>query len=156
MPLNTSNFDDNIEEALRKAREAGQFDGLRGHGQPLRPDFDAKSPLEATLEAADYVPEWLVLAREIDARHAELAAQLARTHRWLVDQRAAAGDPATLDAQQRIAFLDTEAARARRSFRDGIVELNTRIAELNLKVPLPRFQRFAIDADAEIARLTSG
>ena len=32
------NFDRVIEEQLRKAREDGKFDNLRGHGQPLPND----------------------------------------------------------------------------------------------------------------------
>jgi hypothetical protein len=58
-----------------------------------------------------------------------------------------------LAARQPPAFVEDEWQRAQDGFRAEIGEVNRHIFEYNLEVPLPRFQRPPVDAQAEIAEV---
>jgi DnaJ family protein C protein 28 len=152
------NFDRVIEEQLRQAREAGKFDNLRGHGQPLALDDNpfedpAWSLAHDLLKKNGFRPDWL----EDDVSIREELAQARRSLLGARDRRAA--DLAALAGQsgaQAIKRRHTaeqawDTAQAR--FRARLGEINKQIFHLNLKVPSTRLQRLKLDVEAELAKL---
>lgn len=72
-------FEQIIEEKIREAIEAGQFDDLSGRGQPLDLTAYFATPAEvrlsySVLKSAGCVPEEVALRREIAALQTKLAA----------------------------------------------------------------------------------
>ena len=72
-------FDKIIEEKIRDAIEAGQFDNLAGRGQPLDLTAYFATPAEvrlgySVLKSAGCVPEEVALRREIAALQTRLGA----------------------------------------------------------------------------------
>src|SRR5213595_1709978 len=86
-----------VEEQLRKAREEGKFDNLRGHGQPLRLD---ENPFEDPtwqmandmLKKNGFRPEWLEddIANRQELENARQA--LTRSRDWQAAELAALGE----------------------------------------------------------------
>ena len=86
-----------VEEQLRKAREDGKFDNLRGHGQPLRLD---ENPFEDPawqmandmLKKNGFRPEWLeddiANRQELDAARRALT----RSRDWQAAELETLGD----------------------------------------------------------------
>jgi hypothetical protein len=65
-------FDKLVEEKIREAMRAGEFDNLAGRGKPidLRPYFDTPEDLRlaySVLKSAGVVPEEAELLKEIEA-----------------------------------------------------------------------------------------
>ena len=66
-----------VEEQVRRAIEAGEFDNLPGKGKPidLRPYFETPEDLRmaySVLKSNNFVPEEVELLREISAANAQL------------------------------------------------------------------------------------
>jgi hypothetical protein len=67
-----SSTQDLVEEQIRKARERGEFDNLKGKGQPLDLAENPYEPPELRmaykiLKDNDFAPFWIELGKEIDA-----------------------------------------------------------------------------------------
>jgi hypothetical protein len=65
-------FDKLVEEKIRAAMEAGEFDNLAGRGRPidLKPYFDTPEDLRlaySVLKSSGFVPEEAALLKEIEA-----------------------------------------------------------------------------------------
>lgn len=72
-------FDKLVEEKIREAMAAGEFDNLAGRGRPLdlRPYFDTPEDLRlaySVLKSSGFVPEEAELLKEIDALRTALSA----------------------------------------------------------------------------------
>ena len=139
----------NIEDHIRKAIEEGKFDDLPGKGKPIR--WDDNPFVEADwqlafrmLRDAGFALPWMETRKEIETNLETVRAILKRAWDWK-QQALAAGQPPV--------FVEDEWQRALKAFRDQIVEINHRIFEYNLEVPLPRFQRQPVDAEAEITEI---
>jgi len=70
-------FDKLVEEKIREAIDAGEFDNLAGQGKPidLKPYFDTPEDLRlaySLLKSSGFVPEEAQLMKEIDALKATL------------------------------------------------------------------------------------
>ena len=70
-----------IDEQVRKAIEAGEFDNLEGHGKPLdlRAYFETPEDLRlaySILKSNNFVPEEVELLKEIDALKTRLASSV--------------------------------------------------------------------------------
>jgi hypothetical protein len=152
------NFDRVVEEQLRKAREEGKFDNLRGHGQPLSLD---DNPFEdptwqlanEMLKKNGFRPEWLEDDVAVREQLAQARQALVRSRDWRAGELGALagrGDAAALERRHQV---EDEWQRAQARFRARVAELNKLIFHLNLKVPSARLQRLKLDADAELARL---
>ena len=155
--LNKDNFDDVFDEIIRKAQAEGKFDNLSGQGQPLRfrtnPNDPAGGVLDDVLKENHYVPEWLALRQEIDQTFQQLCQQVLQTESFVREGLNALTDRTDLPAAQERNFLYEERRRARHTFTIGALALNKKIAELNLKVPHPHFQRFALDPAEQLSKL---
>lgn len=136
----------NIEDHIRKAMEEGKFDDLPGKGKPIQwdenplvePDWQLAFRM---LRNAGFALPWMETRKEIEAQLETARATLKRAWEWT---QAGSGDG------QPPTFLDDEWQRVLGAFRAQIAEINKRIFNYNLDVPLPRFQRPPVDADAEI------
>jgi DnaJ homolog subfamily C member 28 len=136
----------NIEDHIRKAIEEGMFDDLPGKGKPIHwdenplvePDWQLAFRM---LRNAGFALPWMETRKEIEARLE--AARQSLKHAWEWRQTALAGG-------ERPAYVESEWQRALGIFREQIAEINHRIFDYNLEVPLPRFQRPPLDAEGEI------
>jgi DnaJ family protein C protein 28 len=136
----------NIEEQIRKAIEEGKFDDLRGKGQPIRwdenpfvdPDWQMAYHM---LRESGFALPWMETRKEIEAQLEAARAALKRAWAW--------GQSAMADGQS-TAFVEDEWRRSASAFREQIAAVNKRIFDYNLDVPLARFQRPPVDAEAEI------
>jgi DnaJ family protein C protein 28 len=120
-------FDQIVEEKIRAAIEAGEFDHLPGAGKPLQLEVNPYEPegwgaAFRLLKKNGYTLPWLEERQEIEQAVAQL-------RRWLEQ---AADDPAT-----------------RAAFADQVETLNRRILSYNLRVPRPVFQRNLLVVDQE-------
>ena len=134
----------NIDDHINKAIEEGKFDDLPGKGKPIRWDDNPFVEQEwqlafRMLRDAGFALPWMDTAKEIESQLEAARASLKRAWEWW---RANAGQPP--------AFVESEWQRALGVFRQQIAEVNHRIFDYNLEVPLPRFQRPPVDAEAEI------
>ena len=90
-------FQDLVESKIQDAMAAGLFDGLKGAGRPLSTNIADDLAGEnwmghKVLQNGGYLPEWLLLAKEIetaqhalkqlDARHAEWTQLAAASQAW--------------------------------------------------------------------------
>jgi hypothetical protein len=152
-----SDFDRIVEKIIREAQQEGKLDPASGQGRKLNLDPDGADSHEWTahhaLENAGFRPDWL---EEDVAIRDELAAArdaVRRSHEWRAAELAGLGARTDLEAERRRQWVDGEWLLALGRFRDTVAALNPRIRRLNLKVPSERFQRFVIDAEAEIDKL---
>ena len=136
----------NIEEAIRRAMEAGQFDNLPGMGQPLHLD---ENPLEDPewrmahhiLRSSGFTLPWIETRREI-----ELMTQTARTE----IQRSWAWRKTALADHLTPSFIEAEWNRALELFRERVKEINQRIQNYNLDVPSIQFQLRLLSFEGEL------
>ena len=89
-------LDDLIETKIQEAMAAGAFDGLKGTGAPLsrNPATDLAGDMSmayTVLQNGGMLPEWLLLAREIEIERERLAELDVRFEEW-VALAAASGD----------------------------------------------------------------
>jgi len=147
-----------VEEQLRKAREEGKFDNLRGHGQPLKLD---ENPFEDPawqmandmLKKNGFRPEWLeedvAMRAELDgARQA-----LVRSRDWRAAELQALGDRREAAAIEQRVMVQTEWQLAQDRFRASLRAINKSIFTYNLKVPTTHLQRLSLDIEAELKKL---
>jgi hypothetical protein len=154
------NFDRFVEEQLRKAREEGKFDNLRGHGQPLNTD---ENPFEDPawrmandmLKKNGFRPDWLEDDVTIRDQAAQARQALVRSRDWRAAQLQALGDRRDPAAIQQRLFVDDEWRLAQSRFRAKLADLNKAIFTLNLKVPAASLQRLKFDIEQELQKLLS-
>ncbi len=129
-----SAFDRIVEEKIRAAIEAGEFDNLPGKGKPLKLE---ENPYEQEdwrtafrlLKNNGYTLEWIELRKEIEAEREA-------TGKWL---KTAWEHASGMSEQAGIKVKFTAATRA----------LNRKIFEYNVRVPSPVFEYRVIDIQAE-------
>ncbi len=144
------------ERRIEEAIERGEFDNLPGAGKPLPHRDDALVPPEwrlafYLLEQAGLAPEWILRDAEIRADLEDLAEQHRREERWVEARRAAL---ATMSPQERVA----ERARLRQvhaqtweRVHEQVEQINRKIRDFNLVVPLVWRQRPLLDLAEEQA-----
>ena len=147
-----------VEEQLRKAREDGKFDHLRGHGQPLRLD---ENPFEDPawqmandmLKKNGFRPEWLEEDLAMRAELEDARQALVRSRNWRAAELQAVGDRREAQAIERRVMVENEWRLAQERFRARLSALNKAIFNYNLKVPSTRLQRLNLDIEAELQKL---
>jgi DnaJ family protein C protein 28 len=147
-----------VEEQLRKAREDGKFDNLRGHGQPLRLD---ENPFEDPawqmandmLKKNGFRQEWLeediANRQELD----EARRALMRSRDWQAAALETLGDRQDAASIERRVRVRDEWQLAQERFRARLGTINKSIFNYNLKVPSTRLQRLSLDIEAELKKL---
>jgi hypothetical protein len=147
-----------VEEQLRKAREEGKFDNLRGHGRPLRLD---ENPFEDPawqmandlLKKNGFRPVWLEEDLAIRAEAEQARAALARTRDWRAAALRALGERNDTRDLQRRAQVEQEWRLAQERFRARAAAINKAIFNYNLKAPSTQLQRLSLDVEAELRKL---
>jgi DnaJ family protein C protein 28 len=135
-------WDDLVERRIQEAMAAGAFDRLPGQGKPL--NLTRNPYLDPSLELAfgllknnGYTPEWISRDKQIrqELEAARLGLRAARARRQ--------ANPAH--------EADWQAAVAR--FEHILTELNAKIDDYNLVVPIPSCQRVRLRLTDELRRL---
>lgn len=155
-----------IDEQIRLAQEQGQFENLPGRGKPLdlatNPHAGDRELAFKILRDAGFAPEWIELDKAIRVRLERSRLALLRAWEWYRDSARgsdSAPDRPTLTrprgwrspARAERHLTAWQAAVA--TFHREVADINQQIAELNLKVPSPRFQRLKVDAEQEVRSL---
>lgn len=147
-----------VEEQLRKAREDGKFDNLRGQGQPLRLD---ENPFEDPawqmandmLKKNGFRPEWLEDDLAVRAELDEARQALARSRDWRAAELKTVGDRRDAAAIERRVRVDYEWRLSQGRFLARLGAINKSIFNYNLKVPSTRLHRLILDIDVELRKL---
>jgi DnaJ family protein C protein 28 len=143
----------NIEELLRKAMQEGKFNDLPGKGKPLKkeetnphadPDWELAYHM---LREAGYSLPWIEMFHEIDVDLSAARASLEQARTW---------HQAAISSSQPASLANAEWDRALVAFKDKLTTLNKRIRDCNLQVPNSRFQRLALNYEAEVNRIIAG
>jgi DnaJ family protein C protein 28 len=149
-----------IDQQIREAQERGEFDDLPGRGTPLdltpNPYAQEQDLAFKILKDAGYAPEWIELDKAIRGKLDRARAVLARRWAW---RETRLGELVNLsdswsEAERRRVLAGWQ--QAVDAFGTELEAINKEIAELNLKVPSPRFQRSRLDLTREVARLMGG
>ncbi len=140
-----------IERAIREAQERGLFDDLNGAGRPI--NWHDESLVDEGWRMAfrimrehGFAPEWIELHKEIGEELKQAREALLRAWRWRQEQL-----PGARERQRH--YIDAEWQRARNIFAETIAELNSKIDDFNLIVPITRLQKFKLDQDEELVNL---
>jgi hypothetical protein len=147
-----------VEEQLRKARDEGKFDHLRGHGQPLRLDENpfedpAMQMANDMLKKNGFRPEWLEEDASIREQTAEARQALVRSRDWRADELQALGARRDAAAIERRELVEYEWRLAQERCRAKLAAINKAIFNYNLKTPSTRLQRLSLDIEAELKKL---
>lgn len=133
-----------VEERIQNAIDDGHFDNLEGQGKPFQDDknpFGDKSNelSNGILKNNGYSPEWierdLVIRRELDAAREAITASW---HYYQPDPEAQLGWQAAV-----------------RRFDSLLAEINQKIDDFNLVVPILSKQRLRLRLDEELAKITN-
>lgn len=120
-------FEESVEERIRAAMAAGEFNNLPGAGKPLN------------LQDNPHEPEgWGMAFRLLKNNNVTLP--------WLEERQEIERE---LEEARAAAFCSQE-PNARITFQSRLEHLNRRILSYNLRVPRPVFQRGLIAVQAEI------
>jgi DnaJ family protein C protein 28 len=133
---------DLVEQRIQDAMAAGSFDNLQGEGKPL--NLPRNPYLDPSLELAygllknnGFAPEWIVRDKEIreqlEAARARLRAAWARRRDNPADE------------------IAWQAALAR--YDETLTQLNRKIDDFNLIVPIPSCQRVRLKLADELRQL---
>ncbi len=127
-------FDRIVEEKIKAAIEAGEFNNLPGKGKPLNLEdnpyeFDEWRMAFQLLKNNGYTLEWIELRKEIE------------------EERLAAGKK--LRSAWESGPGERERERAKLEFFAAMKALNRKIFEYNVRAPLPVLEYRVIDLQAE-------
>lgn len=140
-----------IDALIREAQERGDFDNLRGHGNPL-PDHQNPYLADEYHLAYDLIQDsghtlpWIDDAKDIDRRTEAARQQLRRNYARYQAQCPTAG-PEEQAALQ--AIWDKQRAR----FEQEVAEINRLIDIYNLKAPSTQLHKYRLIPAREYQRL---
>lgn len=141
----------NIEDQIRKAIQDGQFDNLTGKGQRL--DLEENPFVEPEWRMAHHILKesgfslpWIATRNEILTSSQTARNNLARSWGWRTSM---------LTHDQSTASVEAEWQRAIATFFLQVQETNNKIRTYNLEVPITHLQLPILNAEAEIAKITS-
>ena len=140
-----------IERILSEAQEKGLFDNLEGAGRPINWADETLVQNEwlmafRIMREHGFAPEWIELHKEIGEGLKKAREALQRAWRWRQERLPGAGE-----GQRR--YVEDEWRRARSAFAETVAELNAKIADFNLLVPVASLQKFKLDVAEEVASL---
>jgi DnaJ family protein C protein 28 len=145
---------DYVEDQITEAAERGEFDNLRGSGQPLRLEKNVyagdKALAYSLLKNNQLVPPEIERTKEIDA-------DLARAEALLASLRHRRD---TLESRHGRAFASDRRAynlvreKSEVSYRDALRAINSNILSLNITAPPPMHRRM-LDIEARLSAFRS-
>lgn len=146
-----------IDRLIGEAQERGDFENLPGAGQPLDltpyPFAQGQELAFKVLKDAGYAPDWIELDKAIRRKLEKAREVLGRSWTWrearLVELAHKSDKWAEAERQRVLASWRAAIS----SFEEEVHAINKEIAELNLKVPSPRFQRQMVRSSREIDAL---
>ena len=128
-----------IEDVIREAMERGDFDNLPGKGKPLNLTEDSLlDPMTAIVNR---------ILRDNGVSHPLIEA------RKTIEAERDAARSELLQAYRR-SRPDESWQEAVQTFRTRVREINRQVRIFNLKTPSPALHGLAMDADAEIRKVT--
>ena len=138
-----------VEEHIRRAIEAGEFDNLQGAGHPLNLDENPYEDPEwrtayRVLRNGGYTLPWIETRREIVRSLQKARHDLRHAWDWCTAESA---------ANEQQGYAEWERALSR--FQENIANINDRIFSYNLEVPADRFQMPTLDVEHEIKLTTT-
>lgn len=142
-----------VEQQIEEARERGEFDNLRGTGQPLHVDKNVyagdKALAYSLLKNNDLVPPEIERGKEIDSEQVRAEALLASLRRQRDNLRLKRGGAFASDRRAYNVLRDRTEAR----YREALREINSKILSLNIIAPAALHRRL-IDIDARLRTFT--
>lgn len=159
-PKGRKDWESWIDEQIREAQQRGDFDNLPGKGKPLdltpNPYAQGQELAFKVLKDAGYAPDWIELDKAIRGKLERVRGTLVRSREWYEARMAGL-------ERRSGGWADAERERTEASWQQAILRfqeevsaINAEIADLNLRVPSPRFQRSKIDTNRELDRLGVG
>ena len=133
-----------VEKRIAEAIANGEFDDLSGSGEPLSLDALGRDENLAHRLLVDhgFALPWIETRKDIEKDWTAAHRRLSDRAEWLTREGRPLANSAAWSA-------------AVESFRNDVQELNRRVDDYNLSVPLPQFQRRRYDAEVAIERLIS-
>lgn len=147
-----SEWQDLINKRLEEAMERGDFDNLPGQGKPLDLTRDPNEPAEMRmanklLKDNDLTPPWIADRNQILAEVEMLRTEIEQTWAWYAKEYRTAA----LNVQREA--LNQRWQRALEAWEGRIVDLNRRILEVNLTLPIWRLEVLRLNLDRELAKI---
>lgn len=152
-------FESMVESKILEGINKGLLENLPGKGEPLNfEEPHAKSEYWAAskvLKNANILPKWLELDKEIRESKEELTKMIETHGRWLDEQKELL---VVVKVHERKRLLDTiqrihEEKQAK--YMKLVQEINPKIRQLNLLVPVPQLQKTVIDEQMWKGKFTS-
>ena len=140
-----------IEQKIREAQEAGEFDNLPKKGQL---DYSDESGIPEDmrlamrmLKAQGFAPDWIEQDKALRTRLDHARQAIARSWLWYKSRlnQALSGEERTL--------ADHEWKRARDQFEETIGQINREVFNFNLRVPSIHLQRLPLRLSEEYGAL---
>jgi hypothetical protein len=138
-------WDELINNRIEEAMKAGAFDNLPGKGKPLRLNENPNEPSDMQmahkiLKNNDLTPPWIADRKAILAEIETIRGEMRR--QWDRVQSGADGADGAAEWQRVIPLWETR-----------IGDLNRRIRDLNLGMPIPSMEILRLDLNDELARM---
>ena len=149
--MDPTSFQNWLERTIQEAQERGLFDDLEGAGRPINWEDESLVDEEwlmafRLMREHGFAPEWIELNKEIGAKLKKAREAVVRAWDWRQERL-----PGAREGQRR--YIEGEWRRARAAFAETVAELNAKILDFNLVVPIPGLQKFKLDLDQELAAL---
>jgi DnaJ family protein C protein 28 len=140
-----------LDEQIRQAMQDGAFDDLPGKGKPLdlreNPFEDPEWRMAfRMLRSGGFSLPWMETRKAIEVEYGEALTALKRSWTWRLS---------ALERNQPDKEVQEEWERALKIFAEKVSDLNKRIFQYNLEVPLDQFKRWKIDLDRDIAQIAN-
>ncbi len=144
-----------VDQLLENAQNEGAFDRLPGTGKPLQFEDESHIPEELRmahrlLKEHDLVPEWIMMAKDIDVMQERLIKTM---RRGLRAYQGVLGDADRANDNDRRQKAQLTWRRTQQSYAELGAKLNREILRYNLKVPPGFPQRALFDVERELQKL---
>ena len=139
-----------IERTIQEAIDAGLFDDLQGAGRPI--NWEDESLVDEDwvmafriMREGGFGPAWIELHKEIKAELDKARQAVLGSWRWRQERLGGS----VRESERR--YVEAEWWRARTVFAEALAELNNKIVDFNLMVPVARLHKFKLDVAQELA-----
>ena len=148
-----SSTEELVEEQIRKARERGDFDNLKGAGQPIDLSENPYEPEDMRmafriLRNNDFTPYWIQLGKDIDAETAKLWKEVEDFKRYVF---------LFINEKKHVAVTINRFEKKKAYFyyekRLEFEKLKKKIIDYNLQCPTFRLGRANIEVDDEMYKV---